>query len=301
MRVLAGDIGGTKSHLGIFEPGIDRPLRSGKFRTAEHNGLLPLLREFLEGDRVEAGCLGVAGPVTGNRVRPPNLEWEEQDGDAIAAALALPRLDLVNDLAATAAGIPALTADEVLTLQEGDPDPEAPMAIIAAGTGLGMAIVVAGVTVPTEGGHADFAPRNGTESVLREWVAQGADRVEIEEIVSGPGLVNIRAFLNLVDYAHREDPAWIASNDPDAVDIFLGAYGSAARNLALTCLPRGGLYVGGGIAPRMKNRLRDGRFLTAFLEKGVSRPVLETIPVRVILNPGAALLGAARLAGQRFQ
>jgi len=297
MKLLAGDVGATKTDLGLFEPGNREPLRFGSYVSADWPGLAPIVLDFLGDDRAAAACFGIAGPVAGNRVRPPNLDWEE-DGDALAKALGIPGVVLVNDLHATAEGIPALPSDEIVTLQAGEPDAAAPVAIIAAGTGLGVSIVTNGVPVPSEGGHASFAPRNEAEADLREWLATGREHVEREDVVSGPGLVNIQRFLYPEDREIPLDPAEIAAIGGPAVEMFLGAYGSAAGDLALTCLPRAGLYVGGGIAPKMLARLRGGVFLEAFLAKGRSRGLLETIPVRVILNPETALLGAARLAAR---
>jgi glucokinase len=264
--------------------------------------------------------------VLGNATRTPNLAWEI-DGDALAAAVGLPRALLVNDLAATAEGMLALRPDQLVTLQEGTADPIGNAVLIAAGTGLGMALLpsipAAGGTsrlhpVATEGGHQDFAPRNADEEALRDTLAARYGRVSVERVVSGPGLVAIYHHLRetgaapedpeLRDRIERTDPgsaisrAALDDGDPlagRALDLFVAAYGAAAGNLALVGLATGGVYLGGGIAPKILPRLQHGPFLDAFRDKGRFRGLMEGMPIRVILNPHTAMLGAA-LVGARL-
>lgn len=298
MRVLAGDVGGTKTNIGLFaiEGEAQVRMRSATYTSADHDGLASIVRDFLrEDERVAAACFGIAGPVVENRVRPPNLEWVE-DGEALAEDLGIPSFRLINDLHATAEGIPVLADDEIVTLAEGKPRAGGHTAIIAAGTGLGVSIVAREgrhtIAIASEGGHRTFAPRTEAEFALARWLAERHGHVEWEHVVSGRGLANIHEHLT----GEVLDPAEVAAHGGPAVDLFLDAYGAAAGDLALTCLPRCGLFVGGGIAPKMLDALRDGRFMNAFLAKGRFREFLEKIPVKVILNPETALLGAARTA-----
>ena len=328
--ILGGDVGGTKTNLGLFESadGRLRLVRSDKLVSAEFPSLAALAQRFLRehpGAPVEAACFGVPGPVVGNRARTPNLAWEI-DGARIAAETGIPRILLVNDLVATAEGIPLLDEDELAVLYRGAPEgpaPEGNRALIAAGTGLGMALLprIGGrwVPVPSEGGHADFAPRNEEEIGLLRYLRERFGRVSVERVVAGPGLFNVYNYLRDSQYgpesphvrdalAHGKDPARVigeaALAEPGrscglcskALEMFVAAYGAAAGNLALTGTATGGVYLGGGIAPKILPRLTDGLFLQTFLAKGRFVPYLERIPVRVILNDRAAMLGAAWLA-----
>jgi len=328
--IVAGDVGGTKISVGLFgrDPGGGVVVRHAEtFASADYPGLAPVVRAFLASvgvppDAVEAACFGVAGPVFDNATRTPNLAWEI-DGAAVAAACGLAGVLLINDLLATAEGIPALAEGELATLQEGRPDPRGNAALLAAGTGLGMALLprVGGVLVPvaTEGGHQDFAPRNGREFALLESLADRYGHVSVERVVSGPGLVAIYRHLRrrgvatedpeLADRIERTDPADAVSRAAmggdalavAAVDLFLAVYGAVAGNLALLGLATAGLYLGGGIAPKVLDRLRQGPFLDAFRDKGRFRELMERIPVRVITNPAAAMLGAARVAARSVE
>lgn len=326
-RILAGDIGGTKANLGLFEvvEGIPRLLRSARLRSAEFAGLGSMLVRFLEGGdggTIRAAAFGVPGPVIQNRSSTPNLAWQI-DGALVAAQAGLPAVLLVNDLVATAEGIALLEDDELATLQEGQPEPAGNRALIAAGTGLGMGLLPRigdrWVPVPSEGGHMDFAPRTEEEIGLLRYLRERYGRVSVERIVSGPGLFNIYNYLRdarqmpenpLVREALAQgtDPARVigeaAVAGPGAgcelcsraMDLFVAAYGAVAGNLALVGTATGGVYLGGGISPKILPRLQSGPFLQTFEAKGRFVPYLERIPVRVILNDKAALLGAARLA-----
>jgi glucokinase len=328
--VLAGDVGGTKSNLGLFEveAGFPRPLRSAKYPSAAYPALAPMLLEFLGNDarQVRAACFGVPGPVIENRTSTTNLAWE-LDGAELASVIGGHALVLINDLVATAEGIPLLGEDELATLHRGVPGTAGSgnLALIAAGTGLGMALMPriggAWAAVASEGGHMDFAPRSEEEiGLLVHLQERFGGHVSVERVVSGPGLFSVYEYLR--DRAHLPesprvrqaldtggDPSKVIgeaalAEDPEtacglcsrAVGIFVSAYGAAAGNLALVGTATGGLYLGGGIAPKLLPRLLDGHFLRAFFDKGRFRDFLEAVPVRVILNDRAALLGAARHA-----
>ena len=327
--VLAGDVGGTKVAVGLFraEAGSLRRVHTETFAAAEFDSLEQVLASFFAhadaspGD-VDSACVGAAGPVDDNATYTPNLAWEI-DGDRTAAAAGLGGLHLINDLAATAEGIGLLSGDQLATLQPGEPDPEGNRAVIAAGTGLGMALLprIDGRWVPvaTEGGHQEWAPRTDDEiTLLRALRVRYGGRVSVERVVSGPGLVAIYEHLRRAGFAakdpelrdrlERTDPAQAisqaarAGTDPlaaRALELFVAAYGAAAGDLALVGLASGGLYVGGGIAPKILDALRAGPFLAAFRDKGRFRELVERIPVRVVLDPETALLGAALVAARR--
>ena len=329
--ILAGDIGGTKTNVGLFEVVAGRPrlVRAESYVSEAFPGLAALLAAFLAEHpeaRIDAACFGVPGPVLDNRAVTPNLSWDV-DGDRIAAETGLPRVVLINDLVATAEGIPLLEEDELATLQTGVPEApgrEGNRALIAAGTGLGMALLPRlgdrWVPVASEGGHADFAPRNEEEVGLLRYLRERFGRVSVERVVSGPGLFNIYSYLRDAHHvqgnprvqqalAQGDDPARVIGEaalaaDSDtrcglcsrALEIFVGVYAATAGNLALIGTATGGVYLGGGIAPKILPRLSDGLFVQTFLAKGRYTPYLERVPVRVILNDRAALLGAARRA-----
>ena len=329
--ILAGDVGGTKTNVGLFEvvDGVPRLVRAEKLRSQEYPGLSALLSAFLaqgSSPKIDAACFGVPGPVLENRASTPNLSWQI-DGTLVAQQMGLPRVLLINDLVATAEGIPLLLDDEVAVLQRGAagvPAREGNRALIAAGTGLGMSLLprVGGLWVPvaSEGGHADFAPRNEEEIGLLLYLRERFGRVSVERVLSGPGLFNVYSFLRDVQHAPEnplvrealgkgEDPtkvigtAGLASTVGESCDlcaralrIFSGVYGAVAGNLALTGTATGGVWIGGGIAPKILPRLTDGLFIQTFLAKGRFVPYLERVPVRVILNDKAAMLGAARRA-----
>jgi glucokinase len=326
--ILAGDVGGTKTNLGLFEGQGERLrlLRAEKYHSPDFPGLSAVIQDFLKGGPagldIQAACFGIPGPVIDNRASTPNLAWVI-DGAQVAADVHVGRLALINDLVATAEGIPLLEPDEVAVLQEGSPEPEGNRALIAAGTGLGMAFLprVGGrwVPVPSEGGHADYPPRTEDEIDLLRHLREHYGRVSAERVVSGPGLFNLYKFLRDVrklpespavrrSLMQGEDPATaigeaaVAAGTERcdlcsrALEMFVEAYGALAGNLALLGTATGGLYLGGGIAPRYLPQLGQGAFLAAFRAKGRFVPYMEKIPVRVILNDRAALLGAARHA-----
>lgn len=330
MRVLAADVGGTKTLVALGEAGPDghpRVLARRRYASAEWPDLAPLLTDFLDreapGGRPAAGCIAVAGPVTAERgretARVTNLPWT-LDSAGLATALGIGRLRLVNDFVALAHGLDALAGGDLETLQAGRPERDAPGAVIGAGTGLGMATVVAlpdgrRRVLPSEGGHADFAPADAAQAALAEWLRPRLGRVSVEHVLSGPGLVRILEFLaaragrspgEALARAMREgDPAAaigeaaLAGSDPlavEAVALFTRIYGARAGDLALAVLPRAGLYVAGGIAPRLAPLLRSAGFMDAFRAKPPMEALMAAIPVHLVRNPDAGLLGALALA-----
>lgn len=319
--VLAGDVGGTKANLALFEEEGGRlsVVREATLPSPEYPGVTELVRSFLGAERPpRRACFGIPGPVREGRTVTPNLPWTV-DAEEIARALDLPSVTLVNDLQATASGIGELPHESFAALQAGGPNPNGNAALIAAGTGLGEAILFRHgrelVPSASEGGHADFAPTDEVQVELFRFLAARFGRVSFERVVSGPGLENVYRFL--VETGRRKESpsvaARIAKEDPpaviaetgmkrgdpacaDALELFVRVYGAEAGNLALKALASAGLYVGGGIAPKILPKLREGGFLEAFRNKGRLSDLLAGIPVRVILDPKTALYGAARLA-----
>jgi glucokinase len=265
--------------------------------------------------------LGVAGPVREGRCEATNLPWVI-DSQKIAQQLNLPRVGLINDLEANAYGIGELETKDFEVLNQGTQDAQGNRAVISAGTGLGEAGLFWDGReyrpFASEGGHADFAPRNHVEMDLLDYLLKRHPRVSVERVISGPGLFNIYQFLK--DTGRDEEPTWLVDQmrhkDPptvitenglegksslcmQALDLFVSLYGAEAGNMALKVMATGGVYLGGGIAPKIIAKLRDPVFMNAFTAKGRMRPLLQAIPVRVILNPKVALLGAARHAMQQ--
>jgi len=320
--ILAGDVGGTNTRLALFKAGAAelKPAVLEIYPSRNYASLGEALEAFVAKHRagVVSACLGVAGPVKDGRVEATNLPWEI-DARGLSPSLSGAPVRLLNDLEANAWGLAELAEKDFAVLNAGASGASGHQALIAAGTGLGQALMIADGTrlipVATEGGHMDFAPRSDEEAALLDFLRRKFGRVSYERVVSGPGLVNIYDFLRQVRKMH--EPAWLAaemkSEDPSAaistaalesraeicaraLDIFVSVYGAQAGNLALSVLARGGVFLGGGIAPKILPKLREPAFMKAFLDKGRMRPVLESIPVRVVLNDHAALLGAARCA-----
>lgn len=320
--ILAGDIGGTNTRLALLEMEDKRPrvVEEQTFPSREHKGLDEIVRQFL-GDRgatITRACFGVAGPIRNRLSRPSNLPWVV-DADQMVTLFGFDSVTLVNDLEANALGLVALEAKDFAVLNEGAPDATGNTAIISAGTGLGEAgLHFEGKMrrpFASEGGHTDFAPRNELEIELLRYLLPQFHHVSYERVLSGPGLLNIYRFLR--DTGRDEEPVWLADEmkegDPAAVitqsalqgkselslralDLFVSIYGAEAGNLALKVKATGGVYLGGGIAPRIIEQLKSPDFLEAFTAKGRMKPLLEAIPVRVILNDMTALLGAALCA-----
>lgn len=320
--ILAGDIGATKAILTLFEwkEGRLLPIREGSYRSASYQSLEALVGEFLatETHRVAAACLGVPGPVQEGRCETPNLPWVI-DQRSLQQAVAIANLTLVNDLAAMAKGISLLSEEQFAVLNPGDAQREGNAALIAAGTGLGEAILFwdgkEWRPSASEGGHADFAPTSEVEIELLRYLNREYGHTSYERVLSGPGLSNLYRFLR--DTTADEEPEWLAQRlaqeDPGvviteaalsrasprcvaAMDLFIRVYGAEAGNLALKALATGGVYLGGGIAPKILPALQGGAFLEAFTQKGRLSGFLSRVPVRVILEPRAALYGAVRYA-----
>jgi glucokinase len=321
--ILSGDIGGTKAELALFERehGSLHEVRAERLPVNGHGSLESLLAEFLgpKPRAIESAAFGIAGPVLDNRVVGTNLPWTVEAA-SVARAIGVARVSLVNDLEATTLGLEALEARDVVTLQAGTPDPRGTIAVLAAGTGLGEAYATreGGRLAPraSEGGHADFAPNSEDEIDLLLWLrSRYGGHVSTERILSGPGLSNVFDFLR--ETGRESEPDWLAAartdGDPHAaiaqadgktviatraLDLFFSIYGAEAGNLALRYMATGGVYVAGGIAPKLRARFEDGRFLAAFRAKGRLSPLLVRTPVRLVLNERTALLGAALLASR---
>jgi glucokinase len=320
--LLAGDIGGTKTSLAIFssESGPRAPLVEATFPSADHASLEALVREFLSQVdlEVERASFGVAGPVVGGKATVTNLPWVIQETQ-LEEALNLSPVRLLNDLEAIANGVPVLEPTDLHTLNEGQPAPGGAIAVIAPGTGLGEAFLTWDGSRyrahASEGGHASFAPMDSLEVELLCYLQRRFDHVSCERVCSGIGLPNIYAFLRDTGYA--EEPDWLAEELATADDLtplivkgalddespcelciatlntFVSTLGAEAGNLALKALATGGVYLGGGIPPRILPALEQEQFMEAFRRKGRMSDLLARMPVHVILNPKVALLGAA--------
>ncbi|HZY62218.1 MAG TPA: glucokinase [Edaphobacter sp.] len=324
--ILAGDVGGTKIHLALykFENGKLRSVRDQKYKAREFASLDIVIKKFLSEsagvtEQIVAACFGCPGPVRGGRLKLTNLPWT-LDAYELSKALDIEHLFLVNDLEANAYGIPELAPDKICTLHPADAASVGHRALISAGTGLGEALMMwdghQHRPVPSEGGHCDFAPRNDREIGLLQYLRHKfSGHVSYERIVSGQGIQNIYGYLR--DVEKMEEPQWLrdrmATQDPNAVistcaedgsssicfetmRTFSSAYGAEAGNLALKVLAMGGIYLGGGIPPKIIKTLQNSFFIEAFLDKGRLSPLLQSIPVRVILDDNCALLGAAACA-----
>lgn len=324
--LLAADIGGTKTLIGLYDRDGDRPapIVTREYATLDFESFEELVETFLDETQrgtIGALCAGIAGPVTGQVARLTSAPWIA-DAAAIAARLGGCPAMLINDLEAMASCIPVLDPHELRVLQEGVADPEGNAAVIAAGTGLGEALLhnLDGAFVPaaSEGGHADFASRTPRELELAADLIRIHGRVEVERVISGKGLVNVFRFTHgardarsACDQIPRdiEGPELAAAVSAsalqqrcprcvEALDLFVAAYGAEAGNLALRYMATAGVYIGGGIAPKILPAITSGGFMDAFLDKEPMVDLLRTLPVQVILNPAAGLLGAAvRAAG----
>jgi glucokinase len=308
---IAGDIGGTHTRLALFDPGVAGPAAVEVYRSGEHGGLEAMISAFLAAHpaTIERACFGVAGPVQNGHAKTTNLAWPV-DAPSVAQVLGIEHVGLVNDLYANAYGIADLGPDDIETLREGDPTMGGNAAVISAGTGLGEAGLFWDRhryhVFASEGGHTDFGPRDEDELALRAYLARNHAHVSYERVCSGMGLVAIHDFLahragrggGRTDASAITKAALDGSDDicSQALDMMVRIYGAEAGNLALKLLATGGIYVGGGIAPRILPRLQDGSFLEALDAKGRFAGLLSRIPVHVILNDRTALLGAARLA-----
>jgi glucokinase len=318
--VMAGDIGGTKTNIGLFSAGQSRPSCEVEksYSSQDVSSLQEVIEQFLDEhpEPVSSACFGIAGPVIKGESKTTNLPWVVSE-ETIKERFEFGRVRLINDLAATAMSVPALLESEVHKLNTCIPEKGGAIGIVAPGTGLGIALAVFKEgsihTVSSEGGHVDFAPRNEREIDLLRHLLDQLSHVSIERVVSGPGLFAIYSWLR--EYRDYREPDWLAEKmtsedeapkvisqtaladkDPlcvEALDLFASIMGAVAGNLALTGMTTGGIYLGGGIPPKIVQKLDDGTFMEAFTAKGRFRDLLSTIPVRVILNDKAALLGAA--------
>ncbi len=323
--ILAGDIGGTKTILALFSwgAGAHTPMAESTFVSASYASLEAIIGEFLAANpaSVEVACFGVAGPVVAGRASVTNLPWVI-DAAAISASMGFGAVHLLNDLEAIAHAVRILQADDIATLNQGAAVPGGSVGVVAPGTGLGEAFLTwDGARYrahPSEGGHASFAPNSAHERGLQQYLQERLGHVSYERVCSGIGLPNIYAYFRDAVFA-QETPAVAAAlaeaADPTplivrfalsapepcplcvaTVETFVSILGAEAGNLALKVLATGGVYIGGGIPPRILDQLRQPRFLAAFREKGRMRELLSSIPVHVILNPKAGLLGAASFA-----
>lgn len=320
--LLAGDIGGTKTSVGIYSPekGPREPLYETTFPSARYSSLEALVTEFLSRTElsVDSASFGIAGPVVKGRVKTTNLPWII-DEKKLGKELGLKSVRLVNDLEAIAYGVPLLEVADLHTLNEGVKAAGATVAIIAPGTGLGEAFLSWDGkryrAHPSEGGHGDFAPTNSLQIDLLQYLQDTMEHVSYERICSGHGLPNIYAFLK--DRGYAREPAWLAEQlkhtaDPTpliinaalnserpcelcktTLDIFVSVLGAEAGNLALKVLAIGGVYLAGGIPPRIIPALESKRFIESFSRKGRFSELVSRIPVHVIMNPKIALIGAA--------
>ena len=319
--ILAGDIGGTHTRLAIFEGG--RKLIETKFSSRKYSGLEDIVSEFLAKEKksVVKACFGVAGIVRQGKCKATNLPWII-DAHLLEQKLAIPSVSLVNDLTANAYGIKELKEEELLLIHEGDLTQKGNQALMSVGTGLGEAGLFwdgqSHHPFASEGGHVDFAPRDELEVELLIYLQKQFEHVSYERVLSGPGLFSLYRFLietgkekrsSLVEeQITQRDPPFVISEwglqKKDracmrALDWFVSLYGAEAGNLALKFLSLGGLYLGGGIAPAIREKLRDGLFLTSFLAKGRFEKILASIPIWIVLNDDTALLGAAAYAEGR--
>ncbi len=337
--LLAGDIGGTKTILRLVEVSDSSKLKSlnqETYRSGDYPDLVPMVREFLakyNSPTPEKACFAIAGPVVNNTAKLTNLTWF-LDSDRLKEELKIAHVSLINDFAAVGYGILGLEKEDILTLQNGKPQIDSPMAIIGAGTGLGQGFLIKlgehYQVFPSEGGHADFAPRTEMEFQLLKYLMDkhGIQRVSAERVVSGQGIISIYQFLR--DRHFNQESKEIAkivrtwegeagkpekSVDPgaaigkaaiegtdklsqQALKMFVEAYGAEAGNLAIKLLPYGGLYIAGGIAAKNLSLMQDGSFLLNFTQKGRMRSILEDIPVHIVLNPQVGLIGAALRAAR---
>jgi glucokinase len=321
--ILAGDIGATHVRLAGFQTEGNqlRVVVERIYRSKDFEALAEIIAKFIceEGVPVERACFGVAGPVRAGRSKTSNLPWVI-DSRELAKQLRLPAVGLINDLEAFAYGIDTLESKDFITLAEGAGQAEGNMAVISAGTGLGEA----GMhwdgwrhrPFACEGGHTDFAPRNELELELLKYLLARHSHVSWERVLSGPGVMGIYEFLR--DTHRAEEPGWLKEEmsghpDPPALisrlaleskvplceqtlDIFVSAYGAEAGNCALKFLSTGGVFIGGSIAAKIVPKMQAPAFMEAFLAKGRMRPVLEDMPVKIVLNDSSGLFGAARCA-----
>ncbi|MBW4580582.1 MAG: glucokinase [Tildeniella nuda ZEHNDER 1965/U140] len=344
--LLAGDIGGTKTILRLVEAkpskiGITlKPLYENRYRSASFPDLVPMVRQFLAEAEQASGtsvvvakaCFAIAGPVVDDTSKLTNLCWSLA-APRLSQELAIDRVSLINDFAAVGYGVLGLEDSDLLTLQAGKRNLHAPVGVIGAGTGLGQGFLIYQEgdyrIYGSEGGHSDFAPRSEIEFQLSRYLLEkhNIQRISVERVVSGQGIVAIYQFLRdrqfaeespdvgtIVQTWEREigreksvDPAAaiaqaaLAKSDrlsEQTMHMFVDAYGAEAGNLALKLLPYGGLYIAGGIAPKILPLIQGSSFLSSLIDKGRMLPLLEMVPVHIVLNPHVGLIGAALYASK---
>lgn len=318
MAYLAGDIGGTKTDLALYkeEEGKIVCLKEKKFPSQKYPNLRLIVKEFMEGEteKISKGCFGIAGPVKKGKSKATNLPWLV-DSDVLSKELGIGKVSLINDLEANAYGLNMLREDEFYLLSKGNSDAEGNQALISAGTGLGEAgIFFDGrrhIPFASEGGHTDFAPRNEIEDAMLRFLRKKFSHVSYERILSGPGLYNVYQFIVethiesekeevLKEIAAGDSPRLISEKGLNgesiacrkALELFISIYGSEAGNVALKMLALGGVYIGGGIAPKLLSLLKQGEFLDSFRCKGRFFDLLKGITIKVVLNDKTALLGS---------
>ncbi|MDN5872311.1 MAG: glucokinase [Nitrococcus sp.] len=324
--ILAGDIGGTWTRLAFFEARGECLVMvvQQEYRSGDYASLAQVVRQFEKdhGQAARHAAFGVAGPVRGGQAKATNLPWLIDSANlARELELEIEDVQLINDLVANAWGVMALGPEDLTVLNQGRADATGNAAVIAAGTGLGEAGLYwdgkRHHAFASEGGHVDFAPRDDLEIDLLRYLLARYHRVSYERVLSGPGLHNIYCFLRdtgrgselptIAEAMRSEDPAAVISQAAlkgecelcaTALDLFVTIYGAAAGNLALKLMTSAGIYLGGGIAPRIIEKLKRPAFMEAFIDKGRMQDLLREMPVRVIMNSQAALLGAARCAAQ---
>ena len=327
MTVLAGDIGGTKTLLQIADvaPGQYDVKYEKRYVSADYEHLTPMVTSFIAEAKsniefsVENACFGIAGPVKGRTANVTNLPWE-LNADYIQRDTGLKNVSLINDFQSVGYAIEVLGDDDIVTLQAGNVQAQGPRVVIGAGTGLGQGLLVwindHYEVIPSEGGHVSFAPVNDIQIDLLKFLANEFGQVSYERVASGRGLHNIYRFLK--DRSGKEgaelaaaiasgDPsaaisqAAMANSDPKAVqalDMFCEIYGRQTGNLALTCLATGGVYIGGGVAPRIIDKIKDGTFLEAFNDNDQMRDLLKDMPVKVVINANVGVIGSAVVASR---
>ena len=323
--ILAGDIGGTNARLAYFQPqnGHLNLVSERVYPSREHSEFGEIVTQFLKdsGSRPEVACFGIAGPVRDGRVETSNLPWVIEQS-RLAKQISLPSTWLINDLEASAWGIGALSPGDLVPLNRVSGPVSGNQAVIAAGTGLGQAGLYWDGShhqvFACEGGHCDFAPQGELQIELLRYLAARFEHVSYERILSGPGLVNVYDFLRdrgkeketpefAAELKNGDAAAAISRAAIDgtstlavqALDLFIDVYGAEASNLALKTMATGGLFLSGGISPKILSKLQGPKFMQAFVHKGRLRPLVESIPVQVVTNEKAGLLGAARCAAVR--
>lgn len=310
MRLIAGDIGGTKVLLRCVDTN-GFVLRDERYESAAYATFDAMLRDFVSGidGAVDAACFAVAGPVYDGRATVTNVGWTLSES-SLSTACSIPRVALINDFYGIALGVTLLRSEDLVCLQSGTRDSAAPIAVLGAGTGLGEAFLIkhgdAYHVIASEGGHQDFAPQDEEQSRLFLHLHKQLGHVSWERVVSGMGLVNIFTFLTGEELEPVEIAERAERGEPDAVhafEMFVDAYGAEAGNMALRVLARGGVYLAGGIAAKNVHAFTDGRFVEAFTRKGRFSDLMKTIPCDLIVNEDVGLLGALeaarRLAARR--